>query len=559
MNERWLEERRIPERSSRRHARLCRRSSPSFGAGRIGLLPQSPVPRAGPRLAVPHPSQHGDPQDVRRQGRVPRSARGRLDARRRSPPGSSPSCRPDAPPEQQLAFRHRRSQPLAGRGERRRGLHAADGLLERVDRAADGVDVAPARDAARWSAQTRRRSAPAPAGRYREPSPRPVLRYGSRSERARQRRKPRQDRVRPVPPAGQGRERRIDARRQSEALAASRGALVRRTAEVEAVHEPRTAGSSPTRGRWPGFRLLLEGDGLSHRHDAVVGIEALGPRRQRVRRPHNGFGMILFGHNPPFIRRGDRGAARGRAIEIGPQTPLAGDVARHGLRDDGHGARRVLQHRLRSRDSGDPRRTHRVSGRDTIAMFAGAYHGDLRRSARPRDDSGRTGCGPCRSRPASRRAWSRTSSSSSTAAPESLDDPEGARRRSSPPCSSSPCRAAAPNSSPSSSCASSARSPSSRRRRWSSTRSSPDSARTRAAPRRCSAMRADIATYGKVVGGGLPIGVVAGKREVHGCARRRRLALRRRFGPGGRRDVLRRHLRPPSARPRRRARGARSA
>ena len=44
-------------------------------------------------------------------------------------------------------------------------------------------------------------------------------------------------------------------------------------------------------------------------------------------------------------------------------------------------------------------------------------------------------------------------------------------------------------------------------------------------------IRADIATYGKVIGGGLPIGVVAGKREVHGRARRRRLAVRRRFAP----------------------------
>ena len=41
--------------------------------------------------------------------------------------------------------------------------------------------------------------------------------------------------------------------------------------------------------------------------------------------------------------------------------------------------------------------------------------------------------------------------------------------------------------------------------------------------------RADMATYGKVVGGGMPIGILAGKRAVHGRARRRHVAVRRRF------------------------------
>ena len=42
-------------------------------------------------------------------------------------------------------------------------------------------------------------------------------------------------------------------------------------------------------------------------------------------------------------------------------------------------------------------------------------------------------------------------------------------------------------------------------------------------------VKADLATYGKVVGGGLPIGVVAGAARLHGRARRRRLELRRRL------------------------------
>ena len=44
-------------------------------------------------------------------------------------------------------------------------------------------------------------------------------------------------------------------------------------------------------------------------------------------------------------------------------------------------------------------------------------------------------------------------------------------------------------------------------------------------------IRADLATYGKVVGGGMPIGILAGKSRVHGCARRRDVAVRRRFLP----------------------------
>ena len=46
--------------------------------------------------------------------------------------------------------------------------------------------------------------------------------------------------------------------------------------------------------------------------------------------------------------------------------------------------------------------------------------------------------------------------------------------------------------------------------------------RIRAARRGCFGIQADLATYGKVVGGGFPIGVIAGKRAVHGRARRRR-------------------------------------
>ena len=40
----------------------------------------------------------------------------------------------------------------------------------------------------------------------------------------------------------------------------------------------------------------------------------------------NGFGAILFGHNPPFVREAIE-KQLGLGIEIGPQTSLAGEVA----------------------------------------------------------------------------------------------------------------------------------------------------------------------------------------------------------------------------------------
>ena len=50
----------------------------------------------------------------------------------------------------------------------------------------------------------------------------------------------------------------------------------------------------------------------------------------------------------------------------------------------------------------------------------------------------------------------------------------------------------------------------------------------------------------------MPIGILAGKARVHGRARRRHLALRRRLRSRGRRHLLRRHVRAPSAGARRR-------
>ncbi len=88
----------------------------------------------------------------------------------------------------------------------------------------------------------------------------------------------------------------------------------------------------------------------------------------------NGFGTILFGHNPAFIREAFAGQLE-QGIEIGPQTPLAGEVAAPRRSHGRNGARGVLQHRLRGGDRRRSALARTVTGRDRIAMFAGAYHG----------------------------------------------------------------------------------------------------------------------------------------------------------------------------------------
>ena len=87
----------------------------------------------------------------------------------------------------------------------------------------------------------------------------------------------------------------------------------------------------------------------------------------------NGFGMILFGHNPDFIRKAVK-AQLDQGLEIGPQTPLAGEVAR--LVCDMTGMERAAFCSTGSEAVTAAIRVARtVSGRDKIAMFAGAYHG----------------------------------------------------------------------------------------------------------------------------------------------------------------------------------------
>jgi glutamate-1-semialdehyde aminotransferase/malonyl CoA-acyl carrier protein transacylase/acyl carrier protein len=87
----------------------------------------------------------------------------------------------------------------------------------------------------------------------------------------------------------------------------------------------------------------------------------------------NGFGMILFGHNPDTVREAVQ-AQLERGYEIGPQTPLAASVARDlcamvGLERAAFcstGSEAVMAAMRLART---------VTGRDTVVVFAGAYHG----------------------------------------------------------------------------------------------------------------------------------------------------------------------------------------
>jgi acyl transferase domain-containing protein/glutamate-1-semialdehyde aminotransferase len=87
----------------------------------------------------------------------------------------------------------------------------------------------------------------------------------------------------------------------------------------------------------------------------------------------NGFGMALFGHNPDFIASAIRQQLEA-GFEIGPQTPLAGEVA--ALVSEFSGCARVAFCSTGSEAVMAAIRIARtVSARDRIVMFTGDYHG----------------------------------------------------------------------------------------------------------------------------------------------------------------------------------------
>ncbi|MBV8885706.1 MAG: aminotransferase class III-fold pyridoxal phosphate-dependent enzyme, partial [Chroococcidiopsidaceae cyanobacterium CP_BM_RX_35] len=87
----------------------------------------------------------------------------------------------------------------------------------------------------------------------------------------------------------------------------------------------------------------------------------------------NGFGLNLFGWSPSFITEAIAAQLQ-QGMEIGPQTPLAGKVAK--LMTEFTGLERVAFCNTGSEAVMTAMRLARtVTGRSTIAIFAGAYHG----------------------------------------------------------------------------------------------------------------------------------------------------------------------------------------
>ncbi len=86
-----------------------------------------------------------------------------------------------------------------------------------------------------------------------------------------------------------------------------------------------------------------------------------------------GFGLNLFGHSPSFVTEAVAEQLR-KGVEIGPQSPLAGEVAR--LISEFTGMERVTFCNTGSEAVMAAMRLARtVTGRDTVALFSGAYHG----------------------------------------------------------------------------------------------------------------------------------------------------------------------------------------
>lgn len=87
----------------------------------------------------------------------------------------------------------------------------------------------------------------------------------------------------------------------------------------------------------------------------------------------NGFGAILFGHAPPFVTSAIEEQLK-KGLEIGPQSPLAGQVAELLCELTG-------QERAAFCNTGSEavmaavRIARTVTGRNKIAMFSGDYHG----------------------------------------------------------------------------------------------------------------------------------------------------------------------------------------
>ena len=255
-----------------------------------------------------------------------------------------------------------------------------------------------------------------------------------------------------------------------------------------------------------------------------------------------GFGTNLLGHSPQFVTEAVE-AQLELGMEVGPELAARGRGRRAFLRTHGQRARHLLQHRLGGDAGRDPPRAHRHGPHENRHDVRGLPR-HQRRGARPlrrgQVHAGRAGHPAARGKRGRWCSTGETRAALDTLRAHAHELARGPRRDRAKPSAGNSAGGVSPRSPP--------HYRGERARRSFSMKSSPASASTSAARRRSGASSADMATYGKVIGGGMPIGAhraAARNTWTRSTAAR---GVRRRLFPGSRRHVFRRNLRAAPAR-----------
>ena len=173
-----------------------------------------------------------------------------------------------------------------------------------------------------------------------------AVRRGTRPPRRRRRLQPPASRRHPASAAtlaGRSRPSRRLGRRAHRAAAALprrlRRPLQRRTRELQGAHtrRPRPARRSARRR---GLQPAVEGDRLPDRRRPLRGSRSGTSTATSTSTCSTASAPNILGHSPDFVLEAHAASSSTQGIEIGPQTPLAGEVARARLRAHRQGARR---------------------------------------------------------------------------------------------------------------------------------------------------------------------------------------------------------------------------
>ncbi len=146
-------------------------------------------------------------------------------------------------------------------------------------------------------------------------------------------------------------------------------ARTRKSKDYTQAHRPRMADPRVVNGFRPltkelAYQIVIERSKGAHMWDLDGNeyVDAL-----------NGFGMSLFGWQPDFVLDAVRKQLE-LGYEIGPQHPLAGEVAELVCDVTGH-ERAALCNTGSEAVLGALRIARTVTGRETVVLFSGAYHG----------------------------------------------------------------------------------------------------------------------------------------------------------------------------------------